>query len=60
MEADSDRSIGEIKGVVSFIDNITSGGLDNYASGVLGLDTPNAIPPSTPYMPFDTDQQEAK
>ncbi len=60
MEADSDKDIGAIKGVVNFITNITSGGLDNYAEGVLGLDTPTAIPPNPPYMRFDTDQQEAK
>ena len=60
LEADSDKEIGAIKGVVRFIDNITSGGLDNDAKGVLGLDTTGPPPGTTEYMRFDTDQQEKK
>ncbi len=58
LEADSDREIGEIRGQVKLLDNLTSGGLDKYASSVLGLSSEDTMPPVTPYMAFDTDQQE--
>ncbi len=57
-DSDAVAKISYIRGQKEMIDLLTSGALDKYASSVLGLPSESSVPPITPYMPFDTDQQE--
>ncbi len=57
---DLDKEIHLTRGALRLVDALTSGGLDKYAQGVLGIDTEGSIGTPTPYMRFDSSQQENK